>query len=530
MTTVHCAAYRLLRAHRMTTVFGNPGSNELPFLSALPDDFRYVLGLHEGVVVGMADGYAQVTGQPTLVNLHAAAGSGNAMGALTNAWYSHSPLVRTAGQQAREMIGVESMLANIDAPQLPRPLVKWSYESACAADVPRALAQAIHTAAQPAPGPVYLSVAHDDWAQPIDDAQVALLEQRQVDTASQASATQIDALLERVAGADNVLLVLGPQVDAAGANDDAVRLAEALGAPVHIAPSASRCPFPTGHACFRGVLPAAVDKICTTFDGHDLVLVIGAPVFRYHEFSPGRYLPDATGLVHLTEDAAEAARAPMGDALVGNIASLLHTLAERVAPRDKPVPAARVRPGPVTDTSDRLAPENVFDVLNEKAPEDAIYIKESTATVGAFWDRVEMRHPGSYYFPAAGGLGFGMPAAVGAQLAAPERRVIAVIGDGSANYGITALWSAAQYQVPVIFLILKNETYGALRWFAQLFDAKQAPGLDIPNIDFVSIANGYGVSAHRATTRAEFEHRFDAALATHDRPVLIEIPTLADAQ
>ncbi|QTP56598.1 hypothetical protein HNO51_19060 [Billgrantia sulfidoxydans] len=124
MPSVHAVTYSLLRRQGITTIFGNPGSNELPFLKGFPEDFRYVLGLHEGVVAGMADGYALASGRPAFVNLHAAAGTGNAMGALTNAWYSHSPLVITAGQQARSMIGVESMLANVEAPQLPKPLVR----------------------------------------------------------------------------------------------------------------------------------------------------------------------------------------------------------------------------------------------------------------------------------------------------------------------------------------------------------------------------------------------------------------------
>lgn len=115
MATVSEVTYDLLRARGLTTVFGNPGSNELPFLSGMPDDFRYILGLHEGAVLSMADGYSLVTGEAAFVNLHAASGSGNAMGALTNSVYSHSPLVVTAGQQVRSTIGQEVMLSNVDA-------------------------------------------------------------------------------------------------------------------------------------------------------------------------------------------------------------------------------------------------------------------------------------------------------------------------------------------------------------------------------------------------------------------------------
>ena len=329
MKTVHGATYDILRQHGLTTIFGNPGSNELPFLKGFPEDFRYILGLHEGAVVGMADGYALASGQPTFVNLHAAAGTGNGMGALTNAWYSHSPLVITAGQQVRSMIGVEAMLANVDAAQLPKPLVKWSHEPATAQDVPRALSQAIHTANLPPRGPVYVSIPYDDWACEAPSG-VEHLARRQVSSAGLPSPAQLQHLCERLAAARNPVLVLGPDVDGSAANGLAVQLAEKLRMPAWVAPSASRCPFPTRHACFRGVLPAAIAGISHNLAGHDLILVVGAPVFRYHQFAPGNYLPAGCELLHLTCDPGEAARAPMGDALVGDIALTLEAVLDGV--------------------------------------------------------------------------------------------------------------------------------------------------------------------------------------------------------
>ncbi|UMZ09524.1 benzoylformate decarboxylase [Pseudomonas sp. MPFS] len=524
MKTVHSASYDILRQQGLTIVFGNPGSNELPFLKGFPEDFRYILGLHEGAVVGMADGFALASGQPTFVNLHAAAGTGNGMGALTNAWYSHSPLVITAGQQVRSMIGVEAMLANVDAPQLPKPLVKWSHEPACAEDVPRALSQAIHMANQAPKGPVYLSIPYDDWARPAP-AGVEHLARRQVTRAGLPSAAQLRSLVQRLVAARNPVLVLGPDVDGSQSNHLAVQLAEKLRMPAWVAPSASRCPFPTRHRSFRGVLPAAIAGISHCLADHDLILVVGAPVFRYHQFAPGDYLSEGTELLHITCDPGEAARAPMGDALVGDIAETLQALVWALPDCDRPQPQALPLATAVEELGGLLRPETVFDVLDELAPKDAIYVKESTSTVGAFWQRVEMREPGSYYFPAAGGLGFGLPAAVGVQLARPERRVIGVIGDGSANYGITALWTAAQYQIPVVFIILKNGTYGALRWFAGVLQVSDAPGLDVPGLDFCAIGRGYGVHSVQANTREEFALALSEALAGN-RPVLIEVPTL----
>ncbi|WNL39049.1 benzoylformate decarboxylase [Halomonas sp. PAMB 3232] len=524
MPSVHAISYELLRRQGITKIFGNPGSNELPFLKGMPADFEYILGLHEGVVTGMADGYALASGKPAFVNLHAAAGTGNAMGALTNAWYSHSPLVLTAGQQARSMIGVESMLANVDAPQLPRPLVKWSYEPACAEDTPRALSQAIHSANARPRGPVYVSIPHDDWQRETGDDARHLLA-RELHQAGAPQVAQVEQLALRLQSANNPVLVLGPEVDAEQANALAVALAERLKMPVWVAPSASRCPFPNRHPCFRGVLPAAIAGITEQLEGHDLVVVVGAPVFRYHKYAPGHYLPDGARLVHVTSDADEAARAPMGEAYVGSVHAMLEALLPHLQPSERPMPEALTAPGGVADEESRMAPANVFEAVNALAPKDAIYVKEATSTVEIFWERVEMRHPGSYFFPAAGGLGFGLPAAVGVQLARPERQVIALVGDGSANYAITALWSAAQYRVPVIFIILKNGTYGALRGFARHMQAEDAPGLDVPDIDFCALAKGYGVETVCASNRERLEAALTKGLAM-DAPLLIEVPTL----
>jgi benzoylformate decarboxylase len=524
MTTVHQSSYDLLRQQGITTVFGNPGSNELPFLKDFPKDFTYILGLQEAVVVGIADGYAQASGTPAFVNLHSAAGTGNAMGALSNAWNSHSPLIITAGQQTRAMVGVEALLTNVDATHLPRPLVKWSYEPASAQEVPHALSRAIHMAAMAPRGPVYLSVPYDDWAREADPQSKHLLE-RQVVNAGGLSEALLGSLVSQLAEARNPLMILGPDVDAAQANQACVTLAERLKAPVWVAPSAPRCPFPTRHPNFRGLLPAGIAAIGKLLEGHDLVLVIGAPVFRYHQYDPGQYLPKDTRLIAVTCDPLEAARAPMGDAIVGDVGLIAETLAKHVPVTDRPALTALPAPQPIEQLAGPLRPEVVFDTLEEMAPEDAIYLNESTSTTALMWQRLSMQHQGSYYFAAAGGLGFAMPAAVGVQLAKPDRQVIAVIGDGSANYSITALWTAVQYNIPTIFIIMNNGTYGALRWFAGVLEVENVPGLDVPGIDFCAIAKGYGMHSIKVKDQPALQDALREAL-TAKAPILIEVSTL----
>jgi benzoylformate decarboxylase len=518
-STVRSRTYEVLRKAGITTIFGNPGSNELPFLKNFPDDFRYLLALHEGVAIGMADGYAQATGRVAVVNLHSAAGTGNAMGGLANAWNSHTPLVVTAGQQTRAMMGVEPLLTNLDATQLPRPLVKWSHEPASAAETPHAFARAIHLASLPAPGPVYLSLPYDDWDAPADPQSERLLERR-VSAAGKPAAEVLEQLAARIDAARSPVIVLGPDVDAARANGHAVALAERMRAPVWVAPSAPRCPFPTTHPCFRGVLPAGIAALSAELRGHDLVLVFGAPVFRYHQYDPGLYLPEGCQLVAVTCDPHEAARAAVGDAIVADVALTLQALAALVASPDRPMPEPAPRPAPADPA--RMSPEAVFDAIDTIAPRDAVYLNEATSMLGVGWQRLRMEDPGSYYFAAAGGLGFAMAAALGVQLAEPDRRVVAIIGDGSANYSITALWTAAKYRLPVIYVIMNNGTYGALRWFAGVLGAEGVPGLDVGGVDFVALAEGYGVAGVRVATIEAFSEAFRTAILS-DEPQLIEV-------
>lgn len=525
MPSVRDVVHELLQRQGLTTMFGNPGSNELPFLAGLPSGIRYVLGLHEGAVIAMADGYAQATGRPVLVNLHAASGSGNAMGALTNTNASRTPLVILAGQQVRSAIGMEANLANVDPVTLMKPLVGWAGEPACASDVPRALAQAVFEARLQS-RPTYLSVPYDDWAAEAGDTAVL---DREVSRAAAPDPGQAARLTDRVATARTPMLVLGGDVDRPGLFEQHVRLAERLGSPVWAAPSLGRLPFPNRHPLFRGVLPAGIAPVAEAMSGHDLVLVLGAPVFRYHEHLPGPLLPEGTRLVQVTEDAAAAARAPMGEALVADPAAVTAHLLEALGGPETTGAGYTTPPEPRPGEQGRLHPEQVFAALRDVQPRETAYVVESTSTSSSWWRQADLRLPGSYYFPAAGGLGFGLPAAVGVAMAAPDRPVVGVIGDGSANYGITALWTAAQEQVPVTFVLLRNGTYGALRWFADLLGVPDAPGLDVPGIDFTRIAAGYGVASRHVSSPDELRTALAEPLSG---PRVIQVdttPTAPDA-
>ena len=513
MATVREATFDLLRSHGMTTIFGNPGSTELPMLADFPADFDYVLGLQELVVVGMADGYAQATGRPAHVNLHTAPGVGNAVGGIFNAQANRSPLLITAGQQVRPQITIEANLTNRDAIVGPASYVKYSHEPPRAQDVPGAIARAIQHASLPPRGPAFVSIPMDDWTQEADADRAQRSRERVVSGRVAPDPDALAALAQRLQAAAAPVLVAGPDVDAAGAWDLAVALAEKQRLPVWAPPATggSRIGFPERHPQFAGVLPPAIGPLAQTLEGHDLVLVVGSSVFAYYPYVPGPLLAPGTSLVALTSDTTDAARAPMGDAIVGDVALGLARLLELVGPADadrRPLPAARPQPDPPTPVSrgsgaGRLSGSEALAALAAAWPQDGICVAEAPSSTLALRNRLRISRPGSYYFCASGGLGFGIAAAVGVALAQPDRPVVCVLGEGSAQYGITALWSAVAYNVGVTFLVLRNEEYSILKWFAGLERTTGMPGLDLPGLDVAAVAAGYGMDARKVTGAEE---------------------------
>jgi benzoylformate decarboxylase len=524
MGTVRDASFELFREQGMTTMFGNPGSTELPMLADFPADFRYFLGLQEAVVVGMADGYAQASGKTTVVNLHTAPGVGNAMGAIFNAQANHSPLLITAGQQVRAHITMQANLTNRDATRMPHPLVKWSYEPPRAQDVPLALGHGAHLAGLAPRGPVFVSLPMDDWGAEVDEADAKAAVARKVTGRASADPEAVRALAARLDAAKNPVLVAGPDIDASGAWELGIALAERQRLPVWASPATggNRLGFPEGHPNFRGVLPPAIGPVGMTLEGHDLILVVGSSVFPYYPYIPGPLLPEGAELVAITSDPDEAVRAPMGDAIVADVKLTLEALLAALPESGRPAPEPNQPPQEIPAT-DPLSPSTVLTALGEALPEDGIVVLESPTATLALRNQLRLSRPGSYYFAAGGGLGFGLAASVGVQIAQPDRPVVCVLGEGSAQYAITAFWSAVAYDVPVTFLVLQNQEYGILKWFAEAEGVTGAPGLDLPKLDVASVAEGYGIKAHRAADRDGAAGALASALAS-SKPELVEVP------
>jgi benzoylformate decarboxylase len=513
--TVREATYEVLHDLGMTRIFGNPGSSELPFLKDLPADFEYILGLHERVAAGMGLGYALGRNEAAFVNLHSIASAGNGLSALIDAHYLHAPLVVTTGQQDRRQILAEPFLVS-RAVEVVRPYVKWAYEPLRPEDVPAAIARGYHLAMQPPRGPVFISIPMDDWNKPCQP-----VISRRVSQSVSPDSAALDAIVGAINESKHLALIAGPQIEEDGAWSDVITLAERLQAEVYDAPIASRWTFPRSHRLFRGALLPAQKPLADQLSNYDTVVVLGAPVFLYYAYVPGSPIAPGTKLFQITNSPQDASSALAGTSIVGNISLAAEYLTSRVKPVERTVTPGPLAPEPKADHP--MTTAHLFSVLNKLLPRDAIVSEECPSSKGDLDRYVKLDEPGSFYSVRSGILGFGAPAAVGLQIAHPERRVICPIGDGSLQYSVQALWSAAQCKAPVVFLVVQNRNYSALKGFRDFTQVgKNVPGIDIPGINLALIAQGYGMKAREVDRPEDLEPALECALDAHE-PHLISV-------
>ncbi len=514
--TVKDATFDLMRQLRIDKVFGNPGSTELPFLSDWPNDIDYVLGLQEASVVGMADGYAQATRNAAFVNLHSAAGVGHALGNIFNAYRNQTPMVIAAGQQARSIMPLHAFLYAERATEFPQPYVKYSVEPARAEDVPGAIARAYYIAMQPPCGPTFVSVPVDDWAKSAQPVAAR--------TISRELGPDRNAMGELVAAlqaSQNPALVVGPAIDRAAAVDLMVAVAEKAKAAVWISPFSARCSFPERHPHFAGFLHASPAQLSDALKHHDLVVVIGAPVFTFHVEGHASIFDGGTTLFQITDDANAASITPVGTSIVANMVPALHMLHDLLPASPRTAPAGRVPPPP-PKSGEPIPVDFLMHALSQAMPDDAVLVEEAPSHRPAMQKFLPMRGQDSFYTMASGGLGWSLPASVGIALGRPDRRIVCLIGDGSAMYSIQALWTAAQRKLRLTVVVINNAGYGAMRSFSEVMQVRDVPGLDLPGIDFVQLAKSMGCHAIRVETSGELAGALKRGLA-YDGVCLVEV-------
>lgn len=522
--TVYDATYNLLRKLELTTIFGNPGSTEQPFLKNFPPDFEYVLALQEASAVSMADGFAQATGKPALLNLHTVAGTGNGMCGIMTAFQNKTPLIITAGQQTREMLLFEPLLTNREETTLPKPWVKWAYQPVRPQDVPGAIMKAYVIALQPPAGPVFVSIPLDDWDKPA-------LGEAVVRTASSRYSPDPERLIffaERIRKSKNPVLLYGPEIERAGGWESGIRFAERLRAPVYLAPLTERASFPQSHLQFRGMAPMAIGPLSKKLRGHDLIVVIGAPIFRSYPYIGGEYLPEGAELLQITNDPYDAATAIVGDSLLSDTRLALEALIAAIPEvTSRSVPAApHIETKLPSPPNSPLTAFEAFAALSELRPANAILVHESPsnfADLAQCWPTIA---PDSFYTSSSGGLGWGQPAAIGVGIAQKKlgaaRPVIAVIGDGAFQYSVQSLYTAVQHKLKLIYIVPCNGDYAILKEFAVVENTPDVPALDLPGLDIVATARAFGCAGVAANTTEEIKAAFKAALSA-DGPTVIAI-------
>jgi benzoylformate decarboxylase len=532
----------------VTHCFGNPGTTELPFMDSLADhpEFHYVLGLQENVAVAMADGYAQASGRPSFINLHTVAGLGGGLGNLTNAMANGTPMVVTAGHADRRHLLAEPLLSG-DLTGMAAATTKWQHEVRHLGELAPVLRRAFLSAATPPTGPVFVSIPMDvlDEAGDVDVPPRSHLDRRAV-----AGGLEELAGLLADAAPEGLALVVGDEVAGGGGVGPVVALAEALGARVYGAPLHSNLDFPTDHPLWTGMLGFTAAAIAGTLSRYRRIFVIGAKAFLVYPYTEGPPLPKGAELLHLTADPGLPGRdLPTRFGTFGSIAASLAALLPLVAERVDSAAAAAALDAARRDAegaTDRFAamashgadqtpmpPIAATHALLSALPAGGALVDEAITT--GFWVRMLYKSstPGSYYFCRGGGLGWGVPAALGVKLARPDQPVLCIVGDGSIMYTAQALWTAAHENIPVVIGVVNNRQYAILK--ANLNESQGvsartgryvALDLDSPPIDYVGLARSMGIDALLVEKAADVTEAARAAFES-GRPTLLEVPISA---
>ncbi len=538
------AFLKLLVDEGVTHLFGNPGTTELAIMEVVPDfpELTYVLGLQEATVLAMADGYARASNRLAAVSLHVAPGLGNAMGALYNAKFSGSPLIVTCGQQEQGHGLLEPLLYD-PLVRIAQPMVKWAVEVTRAEDLPRIVRRAAKVALTPPTGPVFISLPGD-----VLDAEVDLDfgKPTRVDARVRPSDEALAQVAAKLLAAKNPVILAGQELSIHDAFAEAAELAELLGAAVFQQPIPYTAQFPTAHPCYLGALTRSQKQVRAALEPYDLMLCLGADLLRMSVYSPLEPLPAGMPVVHVSERDWELGKNyPTELALCANVKETLRALlplvraqrsaagadsAQRrqaaLAKRNWTVQREQARVEVMrTAQTTPVDPRYLMLRISETLPSNAIVVEEALTSTGFLPVFLDLRDPKGFYGLASGGLGFGLPGAVGISLAQPGRPVVAIIGDGSAMYGIQALWSAAHLKLPITYVIANNRSYRILKErLVSMRSTDRFTGMDIrdPEIDYTGLARSLGVPSRRVTDPEDIVPALREALQSGG-PRLIEV-------
>ena len=538
------AFVELLISEGVSHLFGNPGTTELPIMQALPDypGLKFVLGLQESVVMGMADGYARASRQLTAANVHVAPGLGNAMGALYNAKFSGAPVILTAGQQEQGHGLLEPMLYD-DLTAMAAPLVKWSIEVTRLQDLPRIMRRAAKIAMTPPTGPVFISLPGDILN---DLAEIDLGQSVRIDHRVRPSDGTLNELANALLSAAHPVIISGQELCSAQAFAQASELASVLGAAVFQETIPYSATFPTAHPHYMGMLTRNQDHVRQTLDPFDLVLCLGADLLRMSVYSPIEPLPPHSRVIHLSERSGELGKNYRTElAVQANVSETLQALlpllrsridsgytaqaqtrSKALALRNWSVQRRNSVTQVLTESSMRpmTASTFVMHVSAQLTPE-VIVVEEALTSTHRLPQFMHQHDHDSFFGLASGGLGFAIPGAVGISMAKPGRPVVAIVGDGSAMYGIQGLWTAAHFKLPITYVIANNKGYRIIKErLLSMQGSDRFVGMDMndPAIDYCQLAQSMGMHAIRVSDPADLDTVLKDSIRS-GKPQLIEV-------
>ncbi len=535
-------------------VFGLGGSEEVGFLDALVDrlPLHYVQALHEGSVMSMADGYARASGQTAFMNLHSVAGTGYALGPMVNAFKDRTPVVITVGRQSTDLRGSNAFLEAVNLSELPSDYTRWTWDVLTADSVPEVLRRAFLLARVPPGGPTFLTFSKDLWEQRVEAAEILPRSRSQPELELEPSSYQITRLVDMLVGADMPLIVAGREVNRFGGADDLLEIAQLLGAPLFMDTEASHTPVvvTTSHSMYAGLF-AETPQFPEAFD---LYWSVGGTMFALGATPPKPLVPRTASVIHTGLDAAQLGRNyPVDLGLMANTGLTASAVLEQLRTRNLATPAVAARRRAVErhhqerqqrlDAAARetwdarpIASARLATELNQRLDPDAIVVSELVTSEPFIKTYLDIGSAGAHRqnFTSQGGvLGWGVAAAIGAKIARPDRQVVALVGDGSFQFGVQALWSAVRYEVPIGVIIWNNGGYQANRRFLHGYGGRAAEtgkyvgtSLRGPDIDNIAIASGYGVEGERV----EDPNRLGAALDRCLRRVEDGQPYLLDIE
>jgi len=541
------AFLEILKQEGADCIFGNPGTTELPLMDALQGqkEIRYFLALHEGVAVSMADGYAIASGKLGVVNVHTTPGIGNSMGMLYNAYKANSPLLVTAGQHDQSFLITEPILHS-NLPDVAKPYVKWSYEIHRLEDLPRAIHRAAKVAVFPPAGPVFLSLPADVLKA---KGEIDLGAPTRIDPHLRASQAAIEAAAEILSKAKHPIIIAGDAVARGDAHAELARVAELLGAPVYQQTVSGTCNFPSSHPLSLGPIPRVQRTARQALQDADALFSVGADLLTMSLPSEIDPIPPGLTIIHLHLDPWEIGKNyPARIAVLGDpketLPELEKALKEKMSENRRK--EAQLRLEQVRQIKEKtllglrekakeerermpITPLVLMEAVCDILPANAVVVDETISSGRALRALYKSEDPHSYYGMRGGGIGWGIPAALGVKLALGDRPVVALIGDGSAMYSFQGLWTAAHYGLPVVFVICNNNSYRILKertYALGGFSAQTGSyiGMDLerPGIDFVGLARALGVPGERCEKIQEVKAALARALSQQG-PVLIDV-------